>query len=426
MTRKIVLAFPPDEFTVRPGQQVGLGLLYVAAVAEQAGHDVVVVQDGPDYEARLRLAVGGADVVGFTATCLDLPAVCDVAKNLAYPGTVIIGGPGPTTYPEYLDPYLDDGTFDAVFIGEAENTFVRFLDDLDGGEIKRQYRAGVLTDLNNVPLPARHLVARQGHGLMLDSDGASIGATVLASRGCPFDCHFCASRQMWGPRVRVRDPEDVRRELDELVHRYGVTELRITDDNLISDPSYAAEIFDILGSFDVPWRLSIRVKPHEPEMYESMRAKGCREVSFGIESFDPHVLEVLNKRATAEDNQAAIRNARAAGLVVRGLMIIGCPGETAATVDLNLEALRETPPTTVSLKTFIPLPGCAVWQEPERFGVTIVNRNLRDYNFWMYTRDGKQPVRPMILPDGWTTERYVAHVQRMRDGLEAMGLAHLG
>jgi len=195
---------------------------------------------------------------------------------------------------------------------------------------------------------------------------------------------------------------------------------------VISNREYAEEVFEVLGAFGVPWRLSIRVKPHDPALYERMRSKGCQEVSFGIESFDPHVLEVLNKRATAADNQAAIANARAAGLVVRALMIIGCPGETEQTVDLNLAALAETPPTTVSLKTFIPLPGCAVWLDPERFGVRVVNTNLRDYNFWMYTRDGERPITPMILPDGWSHERYVAHVTRMRDGLEAMGLAHKG
>jgi radical SAM superfamily enzyme YgiQ (UPF0313 family) len=422
----LVLAYPPDEFTVRPGQQVGLGLLYVAAVAEHAGHEVTIVQEGPEYLPRLQEAVGEADVLGFTATCLDLPAVIEAREHLTFSGLTVIGGPGPSTYPEFLEPYVRCGLIDAVFMGEGEATFAEFLRHVETDGVRKTYRAGQPVDIDAIPRPARHLVQRQGHGLLLDSDGQVNAGTILASRGCPYNCHFCGSSTMWGRRVRLRDPENFRRELREMIDRYGVRELRLSDDNVIAQRDYALEIFRILGKTGVPWRLSIRVKPSDPDLYEAMRDNGCREVSFGIESFDDDVLRLLNKSATAADNQAAIRNARAAGLVVRALMIVGCPGETPQTVDLNLAALRETPPTTVSLKTFIPLPGCEVWRNPQDFNVEIVNRDMRDYNFWMYTREGVKPPQALILPDGWTETQYTDHIQRMRDGLDALGLMHRG
>ena len=107
----------------------------------------------------------------------------------------------------------------------------------------------------------------------------------------------------------------------------------------------------------IAWRASIAPKPNDVEMFESMKAAGCREISVGIESADPAVLDLICGKASPEDGLRCLGNARAAGLRTRALYMTGLPGTTKATMDHDIRFLRQAPYDAIAVTVFV----CAVF-----------------------------------------------------------------
>ena len=427
------LVNPPQEYLVNPGQQTALGLLYVAAALREAGHEPIV-WDLAVYTMRdaLRKVMSSLhqnldkdQMIGLTGTSLDIPTnnrfAAGIKKLFAIP--VIAGGAGATLSPEYYDMEVVDG----VIQGEGEFVVPRIADgELDyRGVVPRQ---GFIEDLDSLSFPARDLVVHEGRDVFWEGRYFDGGSTVFTtSRGCPFKCTFCASKGMWGRKIRYRSAGSVLAEMESVIEEFNVRQFRFSDDSITTNRKRLTELcegFKAIGN--LAWRASIRVNPADVSMFQEMRESGCREVSLGVESGDQQVLDFLAKGTTVEQNLIAIRNAKEAGLVVRILMMIGTPGENHRTVERNKRFLMEADYDAVALKPFVPLPGTPIWNDPGRHGVKILDRDMENYNFYFWTSDGESKRIDLVSIEGLTLDEIWQHKVAMRDFVVGLGKANKG
>lgn len=426
-TPKLCCVAAPHSYLVNPTAQAPLGLLYVAAAArEMGGADVSFVDlraqqpEGGDWFAALELPE--ADIYGITGTCLDVRMVNMVARSIKARdrgARVVVGGPLSLSR-ELVDPDVD-----SVVHGEGEYAILDVLRDWP--RLERDYFAERITELDSLPMPARDLLGGDLGGDVFagGKEYFAGGSTVLStSRGCPSACHFCASVNIWKRRVYYRSAASVAAEIDHVVDRYGVRQLRFSDDNLTCNRPRLEELCGVLLGKRIAWRCSIRVKPNDVEMFKMMKAAGCTEVCFGVESGDQNVLYALNKGTTVENNRIAIENAHTAGLDVRLLMMCGCPGETVRTVDRNVEFLESVAGKydALALMNFAPLPGTRVASHPSECGCELLEDDIDKFNVVFYGPDGEHKWENLVRPVGLTVEQLSANKERMRQYVKSTGL----
>jgi len=419
---RVALINPPMPYLVVPNQQMPLGLAYLSAMVKREMGDVEVsLLNLSDLSiGRSISGIAEFDVYGYTATCVDYLNVLKLARGVArrFPGALhVIGGPHATLSSGSIDP-----VFDAVFVGEAEYELPRFLRDVRSGSPQKVYAGQRIQDLDELPFPDREsLGAVQGGKVLIEQEGQS--TVVMGSRGCPYNCAFCASGALWSRKVRWRRVDCLVAEIKEAAERFGLRNFRFSDDNMTSNKPRFVELCSKLAPLGVKWRMSARVDSLDGEVLEALRGGGCVDVNLGVESFDADVLRAMNKNITPEQSVDAVRRLAGHGVNARLLMMISTPGETHRhTVDENVRYLERVRGlfAMVSLKTLVPLPGTPIWNGPEEYGVRIVNRSLDRFNFYMYERgeDGspvETPVFSNITIDGMTREQQLENIIRMRE-----------
>jgi radical SAM superfamily enzyme YgiQ (UPF0313 family) len=171
-----------------------------------------------------------------------------------------------------------------------------------------------------------------GRDLLLDVDKydrLQLG-DILTARGCPFPCTYCASCKTWTRKVRYRSSQNVLAEIEYLVGRFGLTYFGFCDDTFTVNAHRAHEICDLLRRFrpGVHWKCTTRADCLNPDLVASMRASGCRDISIGVESGSPRILERIRKGETREDISNGCRMLRKKGIAFVAFVMIGFPTET--------------------------------------------------------------------------------------------------
>ncbi len=381
----VVLIRPPTEsaslaFPGGPRFGVPLGLLYLAAVCERAGHRVSVYDALVDFEwqdlrhnergawhigagwerVRERMGALDPDFVGITNPFSDfahLARSCAQAVRTALPEVPIaVGGPHATVSPEY---FLEPGTgIDYVVQGEGEETLCALLSALsertdpstvpglctrgDHG-ITATPHGPFITDLDSLPLPAYHLVDMERYvALAADGFPSRFGfhypgsereCSLITSRGCPFRCVFCGNHLHMGFRWRAHSAAYVLRHMKLLVEQYGVKHFHLEDDNITLDPGRFESILDgILGEgWGITWDTpnGVRAEGLSAPLVRKARDSGCTYLVVGVESGNQEVLNtIVRKRLDLAEVERSLQTCRRQRLDTHAFYIVGFPGET--------------------------------------------------------------------------------------------------
>lgn len=420
------LVNPPHPYLMQPKAQAPLGLLYVASALKDRQYPVEFV-DLSDRHYQDCFELPEAEIYGITGTVLDRRAVEAVAKQIRATNPkakIVIGGPITLS----LDK-LDSRLFDTAVFGEGERVILRIVKDYPN--LLMRYRADRIDELDTLRWPARGMLGEcLGGGVFANKEHYFEGGSTVfvTSRGCPFDCVFCASPRLWGRKIVYRDPSSVCLEIKNVVDRFGVRQFRFSDDNVTANPNRVEAICKLLAPMRIAWRASIRVRPHDIRMFEAMKRGGCVEVCFGVESGDDHVLRVLRKKATVEDNRTAILNAKKAGLVVRVLFMTGTPGERPDTTKRNIDFLESVKDhyDTIALTNFVPLPGTPVAEDPHRHGVEILDDDIDKFNLCMYGPEGENNWPNLVRPYDMTLDQLTVSKDAMRIYVKSVGKSNQG
>jgi radical SAM superfamily enzyme YgiQ (UPF0313 family) len=430
---KIAFIETPSPWLIRKHVQIPLGPLYLSTILKNYGYDVSVIR--PNNVDDLDSAMS-FDVICFSGTTLEYPMNIECAKWIKSRDPhkkLILGGVHATALPEDV---VKDGFFDAVFAGEAENHIVKLIQDVENNTLKSLYQTNeLIQDLDTIPFPDRGLVPNSTGGDVF-AYGKNYKGTgnqnFITTRGCPFNCAFCASKYVWKGKVRFRSVENIINEMKSLIKATQIRQLRICDDNVTSNPKRCYDLCRAIidNKLDIVWRCSVRAESLTPEIAEIMKASGCREISPGIESGDQRVLDYLNKNTSLDAMSEGCENAQSAGLTIRALLMIGTPGERRDTPEINHVYLKKLKFDMITLSTFIPLPGTAVWRNPEKYNCTILSKDFRKYNkdYWVsiHGKAQKRTYEPLIQNHFMTLEQQIDNVRRMEEIVESFAKINKG
>jgi len=360
-----------------------LGVAYVAAALQEAGHTVRVLDCTflrKDEAARLALAAK-ADVVGIYCMATMEEDARWFAEHLrGRCGLLVAGGPLPTCDP---DAYLEH--FDVVVRGEGEQTMRELLAaretgaDLGavpgvvsrraagarahgeaGGTALRAPPRPFARDLDALPFPARELLPNARYvAFGKKSYGYSI-TTVMSTRGCPYQCEFC-SNVVFGQSYRERSAQNVVDEIEKAL-ALGYERISFADDVFTLNGrrvlAICAEIRRRRLRF--AWECLGRVDTFDHATALAMKAAGCFRIFFGIESGNDAILKLMKKQITTAQARSAVAAAQRASLEVGAFFILCYPGETDDTVLDTLRFAASLPLDYVGLTMPYPLPGTAL------------------------------------------------------------------
>ncbi len=387
---KVLLVNPTKE---RLFEQPSLGLLYIAAALRKAGHQVRYMEgSGETLETELYSysIVYEPDVIGFTVMSPMFNEVKDAIHyiNYIYEGSgrkkpiLIAGGAHATLMPETL---LEAGV-DYVIQGEGEETMPNLVKWIQDGQpdlsphpVQKIWKSPVIQDLDKLAFPARDLLPekyRKRHA-----------ASIMASRGCPYNCCFCQPtlRKMFGSTVRRRSVWNVLEEMNQCYSELGIRYFEFFDDTFTADREW---VYDFCESFprDMPsekkairWECLTRVNTVTETLLAYMKAAGCHRITFGVESGCQEILDYYRKGITVEQVKEAFRLCRKVGIHTHALFMLGAPMETKNSIWQTEQLIREIQPDSIFISITTPLPFTDLWDDCMKNGNVTLDWSQINY-----------------------------------------------
>ncbi len=267
-----------------------------------------------------------ADVVGITGFIVHKTRIFELIEAFRRRGKLVaVGGPYATLCPEDFR-----GKVDVLFLGEAEETWPRFLADLEAGSWQSEYKAERLPDISHAPLPRFDLLRIERYRTM----------TMQFARGCPFNCEFCDIIVMYGRKPRAKCVDVAMAEIESL-HRLGVRNVFVVDDNFIGNRKIAKgflrELVAWQESHGYPIELFTEVSldlAADEELMELLRAAHFTKLFIGIESPRVDSLNEARKtQNTRDDMLASVHRIQQYGLGVDAGMIVGFDADDVTVFD---------------------------------------------------------------------------------------------
>jgi anaerobic magnesium-protoporphyrin IX monomethyl ester cyclase len=366
---QVELIHPPHPEGLEDKLDAPLGLLYIASTLEEAGYDVRV--NDLSGISQKDWQIGSADVYGITTYVPSIKVSEEIARacrETNKDSKIVVGGAHPTGAPKEMS-----SLFDIVVMGEGELAFLDILKDFPNN--KRFYQRALERDLDQYPNAAYHLIDPFSYKRTIDGEHS---LTILTSRGCPYRCNFCGLDKSH-QTVKKRSPQVVAAEIKDLKERYGITKYNFQDDIFTIDRKRLYEMLELIKPLDIGFRAFGRAGINNQEDYHRLKDAGCDMLAWGIESGSQEILDRMNKKSTIQDNRNVIKWAKEAGITARAFFILGFPGETKETIEATKRFIDETEPDQFFISNFVPYPGTEVWDHPEKFGVTNLETDFKNY-----------------------------------------------
>jgi radical SAM superfamily enzyme YgiQ (UPF0313 family) len=401
---RILLIFPRSPFPIlasssgsgvlkKPlGFVPPLGILYVGRALLDADYEVEAVDfnSTPYTEATLGKLLAEKQAVGITTSSFNREDVIKLIKDIRRMKPeikVITGGPDIT-----LHPRLIEGS-DLSVAGEAEKSAPEIFDaaingknlsTLHGAIYKTPLSNKILfgrepyfeSDLDSIKFPARQLLRTEekslGYNLFGEKNKTKI-ATIIVTRGCPFQCRFCAHNAVTFRGFRKRSIKNCLDEIEQ-IHKEGFSVLGFVDDNFLSIVNKELVKGICNGIIERGYKFSIIAEGRvdsakDPEMYALMRKAGAAGVVYGMESMNQKVLDFYRKKTTVELNRRASQLAYKYGLFAIAHFIIGAPFEDEEVIK---KMVKDAYSLRLDAATFWALEytyGAPLWEEIKEKGM---------------------------------------------------------
>lgn len=225
----------------------------------------------------------------------------------------------------------------------------------DGGEIVINPDRPFIPDLDDLPLPLHHLLPLDKQRMPMLKGPFTF---IVTSRGCPAGCKYCIKHVSYQNSVRVRSPENVMAELQQLAE-LGVHNVHMYADLFTVHREHVMGICQGIldAGLDINWTCNSRVDYVDEEMLILMGRSGCHLISWGIESANEEILKRARKGYRKEQAAQALTWARQAGIKNWGYFIIGLPGESEETIQETIAYSKQLPLDIALFHIAAPYPG---------------------------------------------------------------------
>lgn len=414
------------DVTATANRMAPLGLLSIAAYLEREGITVHVIDFlGPDAASDPRVNAKrilslNPDLVGFSATTSGFLNGYELATHLKLLrpqiqiifGGVHISALGGTLLEqfEHID-YLCMGEGELTLASLAAGNPCREISGLvwrDNGQVMTNPAREHIPDLDSLPFPAYEKLAGfpNSYHLPLFSYIQAPGATMVTSRGCPYQCSYC-DRSVFKRGFRYNSPEYIYAHIKYLNSRFGVRHLNIYDDLFTMNRKRIARLCELLASrpLGVHFNCAVRVGHADDELLAMLKAAGCLMVSLGIESGDSDLLEVHKPGVYLDEVRDTVKRIQSAGLRAKGLFMMGLPGETETSIRKTSDFVISLGLDDMNMSKFTPFHGAPVWKTIFEQGT--VDEDWRKMNCLNFVFIPKQIGSRQILD-----QLYNTHVKR--------------
>jgi len=365
---KVLLVSPPYYKPYSKGQFIAdsmpLGLGYIAAYAlSKLEIDVKIIDYGIEKYSddiwKQEITDYCPDIIGFSALTLGYRQVIKMAKivgELKRSITILSGGAHSTIMPNDMLERCD-----IAVRGEGEISFFEILSgkrlqDIDGitynrdGCVWSNKDRQRIDNLDELPMPAYQLFDYKMYRQH----------SIIGSRGCPYNCVFCASPVLWNRIMKLRTPANIVNEIQFLNTTYDVKHIVFQDDTFNLTPQRGIEICDEIMKRGLNISFSTQMRANKEcvsnDLFERMKQANCVDVTFGIETGSNKVMKSLNKHLTVKEAGNAVKMAHQAGIRhVKGFFMVGNWNETTLDIVKTWYFIIRNPIDTV-LTVCTPLP----------------------------------------------------------------------
>ena len=368
MPLRIALISPKGPLYRHRGGIFNRGLRYapltlptlVSLIPPEIECDVTLVDEGiADVPADLR-----ADLVGLTVITGNAIRAYELSRRFRKRGMpVVLGGPHITLAPEDAQPNAD-----AIVVGYAEQSWPRLLRDFVAGAMRPRYDQAPDLSLAGLPPVRRDLLPRNRY---------ITNHVYEATRGCVYDCEFCAVPAAWGRKPYLKPIGEV----VEDIRRNRSRRLIFVDLNLTADKEHAARLFEALIPLRVEWYGLVTAHiATEPPLLDLCARSGCRGLLVGLESLSTGNMTAIHKAfhspAKYMEIIAAFHRKR---IAVQGCFVFGLDQDTPDVFQRTAEFVVEAQVDLPRFAIATPFPGTAFHQRLEREG-RILTRNWELYD----------------------------------------------
>ena len=425
-----------------------LGLAYIAGAVKDAGYAYTVIDGTGEaldsispYPLRNDFMIQGLSfdqiaaripvdtkIIGLSCMFSTLwPLTRDLAGHIrkSFPDALMtLGGEHGTAVPELA---LRSSVFDVVLQGEGEETFLLLARAIAAGEqwhnipgiayldhdaYKSNGLAARNRDIDEIPVPDWDSFPIEEYISRHQINGANLGRSMplLSTRGCPYQCTFCSSPNMWTTRYVPRDPVKVADEIELYKTKYNIVNVDFQDLTAVVKRKWVIQFCNelIKRQLNVTWQMpsGTRSEVFDEEVADLLYKSGCRALAFAPESGAPEILEKIKKQVDLDKMMIAMRIAVKRGFKLSCFIVIGFPDDTPATLRKTLSLIRRMALLgvhDVSVSKFVPYPGSVLFKRLQQEGHIAV-----DDEFFLSPMDFYTQKAPSYSPHLTTKELYFA------------------
>lgn len=353
-----------------------LGLTLLATIVQKNVPDTLFYSESI---ARIEWDdVLDADIVFIGMFTFAAPRGYELARHVREhsDATVVLGGLHASLNYEESSQHGD-----YVLLGEADDSIVDFLDaighdrpiDFPGvayrtpeGELIKTAERAAPTEIDIIP--NHNLVYR-----FADMVGYNtLWPQVIASRGCPFRCDYCAVVRHWGQKMRGRDPENIVEDIRQTIAFFDQGKLPrlnramwIVDDNFFALRPWSKQVLQAIIDSDIEYSFSAQARfevGFDDEILDLLKRAGFSELALGIEFLEDESFDAYHKTCTSEEVIRSIRNIQAHGLNVRGLFILGADTHTRGVGERLAQFVIDNGLRGMLVQSMYFVPGTPVWK----------------------------------------------------------------
>ena len=396
-----------------------LGLASIAAYLEQhAIHSAIIdCYAHPDSDALIeeQLNRDKPEYIAFSCTTssfFDGIRIAELAKKILPAITVIFGGVHVSAMKE--QSLRDFPIIDCTVVGEGEETLRQLLSHdyadiehvrgitcrrADGTVVFTGYRQDQL-DLDSLPFPAYEKLAGYPHVYQLPifNYPRTPNASCISSRGCPYSCSYC-DRSVFKRSFRYNSAAYLYRHLQYLRETFDIRHINFYDDQFTFNRRRIEEFAKLIidSPLGMTFNCAARAEHLDEELLTLMKKAGCWMISLGIETGDPDLLAQHRQNPDLQMMREKISLIKKTGIRVKGLLMMGLPGETEKSIRTSQQYVYSLPIDDFNLAKFTPFPGSPVYTAIKESGDSMGKFN----EDW----EKMDCMQFLFIPKGITKER---------------------
>jgi len=338
---------------------------YLAAMVPE--HDIKILDMNVDLNLIKVLKEFNPDFLGVSITTplvKEANEVIKLTREFCPSARIIIGGPHVSALKG------KDLDYDIAVLGEGETLIKKIIEnDVKSGSVLYE---SPIENLDEIPFPKR--VSRGPYNLKYDFEN-QILASVMTSRSCPYQCIYCSSKSIFGRKLRLRSPENVIKELEELKNDYGVNSVIFLDDCFTFDRERVKKICSLMIKKDlgIKWWIDTRCDHVDKELLRLMKKAGCKHICYGVEAGSQEVLDRIKKNITVDKIKKAFKITKEVGINVECNIMIGHLDETEEEIWQSIRLAKELEANKSNFFKVIPLPGS------ELYDIAIKRRLIEEH-----------------------------------------------